>query len=152
MQPIILAYIGIALMVALSGVGSTYGVSIAGKAAVGALKKNSSAFGQYLVLSAFPGTQGLYGFVAFFILLGQLSPDITLFTAATIFSAGLFVGFVCLFSAIRQGQVAANGIVLISNGHNVMGNTMILAAFSELYAILTIAGVFLLLGVIGNFA
>ena len=35
-----IAYIGIAVMVGLSGIGSAYGVTIAGNAAIGALKKN----------------------------------------------------------------------------------------------------------------
>ena len=35
-----IAYIGIAIMVGLSGIGSAYGVTIAGNAAIGALKKN----------------------------------------------------------------------------------------------------------------
>ena len=60
-----IAYIGIAVMVGLSGIGSAYGVTIAGNAAIGALKKNDSAFGNFLVLTALPGTQGLYGFDGF---------------------------------------------------------------------------------------
>ena len=46
-----IAYIGIAIMVGLSGIGSAYGVTIAGNAAIGALKKNDSAFGNFLVLT-----------------------------------------------------------------------------------------------------
>jgi V/A-type H+-transporting ATPase subunit K len=48
------------------------------------------------------------------------------------------VGVVCLFSAIRQGQVCANGIIGISQGHDVQTNTMIYAAFPEFYAILAL--------------
>ena len=149
MQPIILAYIGIALMVALSGIGSSFGVSIPGNAAVGAMKKNKGAFGSYMILCALPGTQGLYGFVAFFLMKDFLTPDITMAHAAAIFGLGLLVGFVCLFSSIRQGQVCANGVAAIGNGHDVMGNTLILAAFPELYAILTVAAVFLIQNVMG---
>lgn len=151
MQPIVLAFIGIALMVAMSGIGSSYGVSIPGNAAVGAMKKNKGAFGQYMILCALPGTQGLYGFVAFFLMQDFLVPDMSWFIAAAIFGLGLLVGFVCLFSSIRQGQVCANGVAAIGNGHNVMGNTLILAAFPELYAILTVAAVFLVQGIMGGF-
>ena len=56
---VILAYIGIALMIALAGIGSAIGVSIGGSATIGALKKNEGAFGKYMLLSALPGTQGL---------------------------------------------------------------------------------------------
>lgn len=51
---LLIAYIGIAVMIGLSGIGSAYGVTIAGNAAIGALKKNDSAFGNFLVLTALP--------------------------------------------------------------------------------------------------
>ena len=92
-----IAYIGIAVMVGLSGIGSAYGVTIAGNAAIGALKKNDSAFGNFLVLTALPGTQG-----------------------------------------------CANGIAAIGQGHNVFSNTLILAVFPELYAIVALAATFLI--------
>ena len=63
---LLIAYIGIAIMVGLSGIGSAYGVTIAGNASIGALKKNDGAFGNFLVLTALPGTQGLYGFAGYF--------------------------------------------------------------------------------------
>lgn len=144
MSPILLAYLGVAVMLILSGVGSAYGVTMSGNAAVGAMKKNPSAFGNYLVLSAMSGTQGLYGFVGYFLVSGFLTPAITEFQAAAIFGAGLAMGFVGLFSALRQGQICANGITAIGSGHNVFGNTLVLAAFPELYAILAIAAVFLI--------
>ncbi len=152
MQPIILAYIGLALMLALAGIGSAYGVTIPGNAAVGAMKKNKGAFGSYMVLCALPGTQGLYGFVSFFLMLNFLTPEITWFAAGAIFALGLIVGFVGFFSSVRQGQICANGVAAIGDGHNVMGNTLILAAFPELYAILSIAALFLMQGIMTNFA
>ena len=58
------------------------------------------------------------------------------------FGIGLGVGLVCLFSAIRQGQVCANGIVGMSQGHDVQTNTMIYAALPEFYAILALVASF----------
>lgn len=138
MEPIVLAYLGIALMIGLSGTGSAYGVTIAGNAAIGALKKNSGATGSYIALSALPSSQGLYGFVGYFLLSSFLVADISLIQAAAVFGAGLGLGVVGLFSAIRQAQVCANGISAIGSGHNVFGTTMILAVFPELYAILAL--------------
>ncbi|MFS2981501.1 hypothetical protein AAH012_05890, partial [Bacteroides fragilis] len=54
------------------------------------------------------------------------------------------LGLVALFSAIRQGQVCANGIAAIGQGHNVFSNTLILAVFPELYAIVALAATFLI--------
>jgi V/A-type H+-transporting ATPase subunit K len=138
MTAILLAYTGIALMVGLAGLGSVYGVTICGNATVGALKKNSSAFGNYLVLAAMPSTQGLYGFVGFFMLRSKLVADISPLAGAAIFGAGIAMGVVGLFSAIRQSEVCANGIAAIGSGYDVMGRTIILASFAELYAIIAL--------------
>lgn len=141
---IILGYVGVALMVGLSGMASCIGTSIAGQASVGAMKKNNGAFGSYMILSAIPGSQGLYGFVGFFMVNSLLVDSITLLQGAAVFGAGLLMGMVCLFSSYYQSKVCANGIAAIGNGHDVMGKTLILAAFPELYAILTVAAVFLI--------
>ena len=145
---LILAYVGVAIMVGLAGIASAVGTSICGQAAVGAMKKNSSAFGSYMILSALPGSQGLYGFVCFFMVQGLLTAEITMLQAAAVFGAGVLVGIVNLAAAIFQGKVCANGIAAIGNGHDVMGKTLILAAFPELYAILTVAATFLVSGII----
>ena len=136
-----IAYIGIAVMVGLSGIGSAYGVTIAGNAAIGALKKNDSAFGNFLVLTALPGTQGLYGFAGYFMfqtIFGILTPEITAIQASAVLGAGIALGLVALFSA------CANGIAAIGQGHNVFSNTLILAVFPELYAIVALAATFLI--------
>lgn len=149
MEPIYVAYIGIVFMFALSCIGSSFGVSFPSNAAVAAMKKNKGAFGSYIILAALPATQGLYGFVCFFLLKDYLTAGISVMQAAAILGMGLFVGFVNMFSSLRQGQICANGVAAIGNGHNVMGNTLILAAFPELYGILTVAGVFLLKSLLG---
>ena len=137
----LLGYLGLGLVLALAGIGSSIGTTTAGNAAEGALKKKPEAAGSYMVLSALPATQGIYGFVAFFILLGK-------FTAGTVsgalcFGVGACVGLACLISGIRQGQVCANGIVGVSQGHNVVTNTLIYAALPEFYAILGLVGAIL---------
>ena len=87
-----------------------------------------------MILSALPATQGLYGFVAFLMSMGR---DFAT-EGPLMLGIGLGVGLVCLFSAIRQGQICANGIVGISQGHDVQVNTMIYAALPEFYAILAL--------------
>lgn len=143
---LVLAYLGVALCVALSGIGSAYGVTICGNAAIGAYKKTPSASGSYIALSALPSSQGLYGFVGFFMLQGLLAADMTALQAAGVFGAGLALGLVALFSAIRQAKVCANGISAIGAGHNAFGTTMVLAVFPELYAILGLLVLILIAG------
>ncbi len=128
----ILGYIGLGLVLGLAGIGSCFGTTIAGNAAEGALKKDPSKSASYMLLSAIPATQGLYGFVAF---LMSRTRDFST-DGPLMLGIGLGVGLVCLFSAIRQGQICANGIANIAQGHDVLTNTMIYAALPEFYAIL----------------
>ena len=136
---LLLGYLGMGLMLGLAGIGSSIGTTIAGNAAVGALKKDPSKSSGYMILSALPATQGLYGFLAFLLHVGSVTAE----TGVLWFGVGLGVGIVCLFSAIRQGQVCANGLVGMSQGHDVQTNTMIYAALPEFYAILALVATFL---------
>ena len=135
MLNLVLGYLGLGLVLALAGIGSSIGTTLAGNAAEGALKNKPEASGSYMVLSALPATQGIYGFVAFFMLMGKVAEQ-----GALVFGIGVSVGLVCMLSAIRQGQVCANGIVGVSQGHDVFTNTLIYAALPEFYAILGLVG------------
>ena len=141
---LIFAYLGVALMVGVSGLASAVATARCGMASVGAMKKNAGAFGSYMILSALPGSQGLYGFVGFFMVKDYIVDDMPMMTAVSIFGAGLLMAIVTLSSALFQAKVCANGIVSIGNGNDVMGKTLILAAFPELYAILGVAATFLI--------
>ena len=135
----LLGYLGLAIMLGLSFVGSAFGTTIAGNAAEGALKKNADGATNYMVLSAMPASQGLYGFVAFFVWIGKDFAD----DGLSLFAIGVAAGFTFLFSALRQGQVCANGIIGISQGHDVFTKTLIYAALPELYAILAFVATFM---------
>ena len=135
----LLGYLGMGLMLGLAGIGSCYGTTIAGNAAEGALKKDPSKSSGYMILSALPATQGLYGFLAFLLHVSKVNAE----TGLLWFGVGIAVGIVCLFSGIRQGQVCAAGIHGLAQGHDVQTNTMIYAAFPEFYAILALVATFL---------
>lgn len=143
---VILAYTGLAIMLIFSGVGSAIGVSKGGNATVGSLKKKPEKFGSYLLLSALPGTQGLYGFAGFFIINSQgiITPEMSMLQGVAILAAGLVLGFVGFFSALNQGEVCSNGIAGIGSGYDIFGKTMVLAVFPELYAIIAFAATFLI--------
>jgi V/A-type H+-transporting ATPase subunit K len=146
---LVLAFIGFGLMIGLSGTGSAIGTCIGARATVGALKKREEAFGSYLVLAAFPGTQGLYGFGCYFILSGIISAQpggweaLTILQGSVILGAGIFSGIIFLLSAVKEGQVGADSIAAIASGHDVFGKSMILVVVPELYAIIAFASVFL---------
>lgn len=147
-----LAWIGMFLMVGLSGIGSAWGTVIGGSATVGALKKRSEIFPNCMILSALPSTQGLYGFGAFFILKRHLSLEMNMMQASAIFGAGLIMGVVGLISAYHQSRIVANGIESMGSGNDVFANTLILGVFPELYAIVAFATCFLISGSIPGLA
>ncbi len=134
----LLGYLGLGLMLGLAGIGSSYGTTIAGQAAEGALKKDPSKSSGYMVLCALPATQGLYGFIAFMMMAGRAATD-----GFLLFGIGIGVGLACLLSGIRQGKICAAGIQGMAQGHDVQTNTMIYAALPEFYAILALVATFL---------
>lgn len=143
--PFVFAYVGLGIMLTIACIGSAYGVTIGGNAAIGGLKKNPDMFGKAMILCALPSTQGLYGFAGFFLMLNKLKVMETLSMNAglAVFAAGVALGFVGFASAVKQASLVANGINEMSNGQDVFGNTMILGVFPELYAILAFAAAFL---------
>lgn len=146
--PLILAFLGVGLIIGLPGIGSAVGTAIAGMTTVGALKKRKDAFGSFIVLAALPGTQGLYGFGGFFILQDLLTPEITLIQGSAILGSGIALGLAGVISGIFQGRVSASGIDSIGSGNDVFGQTLIMAVFPELYAIVAFAAVFLIRGIL----
>lgn len=144
---LILAYAGMAIMLTLSCIGSAIGVTIGGNAAIAGLKKKSDIFGKAMLLCVLPSTQGLYGFAAFFLMLSRLKgmETLTMNQGLALASAAVALGFVGLYSAMRQANLVGNGINEMSNGQDVFSKTMILAVFPELYAILAFACSFLAL-------
>ena len=87
---LLLGYLGMGLMLGLAGIGSCYGTTIAGNAAEGALKKDSSKSAGYMILSALPATQGLYGFLAFLLHFSKVTAE----TGMLWFGVGIGVGIV----------------------------------------------------------
>ena len=146
MEPIVLAYFGVGLSIVISGLISAWGVTVTGNASVGAMKKNPDAFGNYMIMTALPGTQGLYGFLGYFLLSGYLTPEITMYQAKAIFFCGLALAIVNFYACYRQAQIATNSIKTIAEGHDIFGQALILAVFPELYCIVALASVFLIGG------
>lgn len=102
-----LGLLGASLVMGISAIGSGIGVSIAGKAAIGAWKKcyisNKAAPFVLTVFAGAPLTQTIYGFL----LMQQLKGS----SADPLFLLGLGIAssITIAFSAIFQGQVGAAG-------------------------------------------
>ncbi|WP_124057642.1 V-type ATP synthase subunit K [Vaginisenegalia massiliensis] len=136
--------LGVAVAVTFSGIGSAMGVGIVGQGAASLLKEEPDKFAQALILQLLPGTQGLYGFVIGFLLFLKITPEMTVNNGLACLFAALPVGFVGLWSAKYQGQVALSGLQILAKRpeHNTKG--IILAAMVETYAILAFVISFML--------
>jgi len=142
---------GAALACALAGIGSSVGVGIAAQASTGVMSVDPKKFGKLLLLSALPGTQGIYGFVIAFLLLGKISgfDVLTMDDAWKIFAAGIPIALAGLMSGIHQGKVCAGGALMTAKQPDDSAKALILAVFVEFYAILGFLVSFLMLGQIG---
>jgi V/A-type H+-transporting ATPase subunit K len=146
----LVAYMGIALACALAGIGSAVGVGIAAQASTGVMSVDPGKFGKLLLLSALPGTQGIYGFVIAFLLLGKVTPGMDMSVAWQVFTAGLPIALAGLLSGIHQGKVCAGGAMMTAKQPDDSAKSLILAVFVEFYAILGFLVSFLMLQGIGG--
>ncbi|MBQ3482137.1 MAG: V-type ATP synthase subunit K [Oscillospiraceae bacterium] len=146
-----LALLGAALAAALACVGSAKGTGIAGETGAGLVSEDPGKSGKALILQVIPGTQGLYGFVIFFVAFSKVSGVIGALTVQQglqILSACLPIGIGGLLSAIAQGKVAAASINILAKKPDDWTKGMIMCVIVEFYAILCLLASFLMLGAI----
>ena len=140
-----LALLGAALAAFLACVGSAKGTGITGEAGAGLVSEDPSKFGSALILQVIPGTQGLYGFVIFFLAYGKITGDLTVAQGMQFIAASLPIGIGGLLSAIAQGKVAAASINILAKKPDDWSKGMIMCIIVEFYAILCLLASFLML-------
>lgn len=133
---VVIAALGMAMSVILSGIGSAKGVGMVGEAASGVIIEEPHKFGKSLVLQLLPGTQGLYGFVIGLMVLGKLSVDMTLAEGFYLFMSCLPVAVVGWISAIAQAKTAVAGIAILAKNEEHSTKGIIYAVMVETYALL----------------
>ncbi|MCK5787623.1 MAG: ATP synthase subunit C [Chlamydiia bacterium] len=125
--------VGPAIVVCLGCIGSAIGVSKASMASHGAMIQAPSGSGKYIMLSAVPSSQSIYGFVLMLLMKAAIVAESISQESAVII--GLFSGFALLTSAIFQGKVAATAIMSVVKNPNVFGKTMISIGMIESFAL-----------------
>lgn len=146
-----LAFLGAALAAALACIGSAKGTGITGEAGAGLVSEDPSKSGKVMILQVIPGTQGLYGFVIFFLAYLKISGAAEALTVAQgfqIVSACLPIAVGGLASAIAQGKVAAASINILAKKPDDWSKGMIMCIVVEFYAILCLLASFLMLNAI----
>ena len=139
-----LALLGAAFATLFAGIGSAKGVNLVAKATGGLISEDPNNFGKAFLLQALPMTQGIYGLVTSFMiifkigLLGGGVAELTVAQGAYYFVASLPIAFGGLFSAIKQGEVAAAGIKVLAKRPEATGKAIISASLVETYAIFAV--------------
>ena len=140
-----LGIIGAGLAAFLAGIGSAKGTGIAGEAGAGLISEDPSKFGKAMILQVIPGTQGLYGFVIWFLAFGKLDPSMTVAQGLQVLGACLPIAIAGLLSGIAQGKVAAASINILAKKPDDWSKGMILCITVEFYAILGLLASFMML-------
>ncbi|MDD3165318.1 MAG: V-type ATP synthase subunit K [Oscillospiraceae bacterium] len=146
-----IAFLGAALAVGLACSGSAKGVGSVGEIGSGVLAEDPGKFSQVLILQIIPGTQGLYGLVAWFFALmklGFFSGNLVQLTAGQgviFFAACMPMAIGGLISAIAQGRCAAASTAMIAKRPDQLSKGIIMAIMVEFYAILCLLASFLML-------
>ena len=143
-----LGLLGAGLAAFMAGIGSAKGTGIAGEAGAGLVSEDPSKFGKAMILQVIPGTQGLYGFVIWFLAFGKLVPGMNVAQGLQVLSACLPIAFGGLLSGIAQGKVAAASINILATKPDDWSKGMILCITVEFYAILSLLASFMMLNAI----
>ncbi len=143
-----MAIAGAAVAAIFAGIGSAIGIGYPGRAAAGVLAEDPSKFGSLFLLVVLPGTQGFYGFVAAFLILGKIASVTTVAQGMQLFFAGLPIAFTGLMSGIHQGKVCAAGVNLVAKRADQGIKGVIYAAMVETYAVLGLLVSFFLINVV----
>ena len=141
----VMALTGAALSTILAGMGSAWGVGLAGQAAAGVVSEDPNQFAKVLILQLLPGTQGIYGLLVTFITLskigllgGAAATDMSMATGLTILAACLPIAIVGLVSAYHQGRTSVASIGIVAKKPDQFGKAMLFPAMVETYAILAL--------------
>ncbi len=146
-----LGLLGAALAVALCCVGSARGTGMVGEAAAGLVSEDPGAATKCLILQVLPGTQGLYGLVAWFfatMYMGMFSGglmELTVQQGLTVFASCMPIALGGWLSAIYQGRVAASSINIVAKHPEAATKGLIFCGIVECYAILSLIATIMLL-------
>lgn len=151
---LIIAIASAAFTAIIAGLGSAIGVQMAGNASAGVVSEKPELFGKLLLLQILPGTQGIYGFLAAFLVLVQVKliggPAIQISTQTgwAYFGACMPAALNGFLTAILQAKVAVSAIHLTAKQPDASAKGMTMTAMVETYAILSLlASILLIFGI-----
>ena len=137
-----LAILGGAMALAGGLGGAAAGMAIAGYSGIAIMAEDPKNLKSVIILAALPMSRVFYGFIILIFVLTTVTPKITTMPDAG--GSGFAVAACCviaasafLFSGIYQGNVCSAGIsALVKTKGKILTNSIMLAVFVELIAVL----------------
>lgn len=149
----VIAVVGAALAVCLTGVAASIGMSWVQQAAAGVVAEEPEKYGKTMILQLIPASNALYGFVVgFLVCLPIISGDgyATIAEALLVAAFCIPIAIVGLVSCLAQAKVCVAGVNMIAKKGELSGTALIMAVFIELFALLSliisVLGIFTLTG------
>ncbi len=140
------------MAVVIPGIFSAIGVGMTGVAAAAVSAEDPKKFSKLFVLEVLPGTQGIYGFVAGFLILigtGLLGGGLKAGIVGLAVLAAAVPSILQGVTAYAQGKVATAGVSAVAKRPEVFGQSIMYTVMVELYAILGLLATILILTSIG---
>ncbi len=128
---LLFGWFGIFAPVAFGTIGSVYGCSIAGQAAIGAMLDVESGYGKYIGISVLPSTHAIFGIVIMFTLKRVVTPELS----GGLFGIGFLAGIALMLCAIQQGFCCASAINAAKSKPEIFGLSIAPAAIVEGFAV-----------------
>ena len=154
--PVSLAVLGGGAALAGGLIGSSIGIAIAGSAGAATLSRDSRQLRNVIILASIPMSQTFYGLIVLVLVLTTIAPNITAMpesdvgTGFAVLACSLIAALAFCFSAAYKGSVCASGISLLpETGGRILTNSIMLAVFVELIAVLGLVFTIMALSMLG---
>lgn len=140
----VIALIGAAIAVLMTGMGAARGMRLVQEAAAGMVTEQPHKFGKTLILQLIPSSAALYGFVVgFLILTNTILRDAeevgyTLMEGLMILAVCLPIGVVGYYVTIAQAKVCTAGVRMIGKREELAGRAITMAVFAELFTLFSL--------------
>ena len=127
-----LGWVGVFGPVSLGAIGSILGCAKAGQTACGAMLEAEGGYGRFVLASALPASQTIYGIVVTY---NFLRWEVATVSAPGLLAIGVLSGVALMMSAIYQGACCAASINVTKSKPEVFGLSVTPATIVEGFAV-----------------
>jgi V/A-type H+-transporting ATPase subunit K len=134
----VIAVLGAALAVLMTGVGSSIGMSWVQQATAGVVSEEPEKYGKTMILQLIPSSNALYGFVVGILIvlnvvMGNMA--LTVVEGLMVLAFCLPVAVVGLVACLAQAKVCVAGVHMVGKRVELSSRAVTMAVFIELFAL-----------------